>query len=84
MVQALAGIALLEFTQIEPGAKMIALTVQHGSPRLCGETFKQVAQGKNQGIAECIAFGGTGKADDGNNAVHLKLQVFLGHGRSVR
>jgi ABC-type sulfate/molybdate transport systems ATPase subunit len=79
VVQALAGVALLEFTQVKPRAEVISFAVQHGGTGAGGQVFKQVAQGQHLGVAQRIAFGGARQADHGNVAAHFELEVFLGH-----
>ena len=83
VVQALAGIALLQFAQIQAGAEVIALTSYHGGAHAGGHGFKQMAQGQDQGVVQCIALGTARQADDSDLlllALQFKVDVFFAHG----
>ena len=78
MVQAFAGVALLEFGQVEPGAEMFAFA---GDDRRAGfgrQVLEGVAQRFDQAVAQGIAFGGAAQSDDGDRAAHLQSDTAAG------
>jgi hypothetical protein len=79
MVQALAGVALLEFTEVKACAEMVSLAAKHGGLCLGRKIFKLVPQRKNQGVTQGVAFGRARQADHGDTAVHFEMKVFWGH-----
>ncbi len=74
-----ARVAFLQFREVEPGAKVIALAVQHDCTNGVGEVFKHLAQAQDQSVAERVAFGGTAEPNDGNGAANVEVQIFVGH-----
>ena len=83
MVQALAGVALFEFAQIQPGAEVRAFSVEHRSAHRGGQLFKQVAQPQYQCVGQGVALGTAGETHDGNLllvAADVEMDVLVGHG----
>jgi hypothetical protein len=83
MVQALAGIALLQLAQIQAGTEVLALAVDDGGAHAGRQRLELVAQGEHQGVVERIAFGSTGEADDGDLllfALQFKVEVWVADG----
>ena len=71
MVEAFARIALFEFAQVQPCAKVVAITSDHCSARFFGKVLEDVAQRGDQPVVQSVAFGRTREPHDGNAALHL-------------
>jgi hypothetical protein len=80
VVQALAGVAFLQFRQVKPGAEMFTLAIEHGGAHSRRQVFKEVAQRQDEPVRQRVALGPTGQAHHGNRAADFELNVFLGHG----
>jgi hypothetical protein len=83
MVQTLAGIALLQFTEVKAGTKVFAFTVDDCRTHRAGHVVEQVTQGQDQRVVERVAFGFAGQPDDRDFlvfALQLKVNnVFVCH-----
>jgi hypothetical protein len=71
MVNAFAGVALFELGQIQPGTKVVTLTVNHCGAGFRGQVLKHITQRFNQGVVECISLGWAAQAHHGHSALHL-------------
>ena len=83
MVQALAGVALFEFTQIQPGAEVRAFAVDHRSTHGRGQFLEDIAQGQDEAVGQRVALGTTCEADHCNLfvvAANFELDVLVLHG----
>ena len=84
MEHALGRVALLQFSQIESGAEVVALAVEHGRAHPLGHLLEQVAQCQHQAVVQRVALGASGEADHGDFLVlagEFEMDVFLGHVR---
>lgn len=81
MVQALSGVALFQLGQIEPGAEMIALAVQHDGARGVGKFSQALGKRGHQRIAQGIALGWPAQTHDGHGAALLDLHFSKFGGR---
>ena len=78
VVNAFAGVALLELRQIQPGAKVVALTVNHRGAGFGGQVLKHITQRFNQGVVERIALGRAAQAHHGHSALHVQTNAMGG------
>ena len=72
VVNAFAGVTLFEFGQIEPGAKVVTLSVDHGSAGLGRQILKHITQRFNQAVVQGVALGGAAQTHHGHGALHLQ------------
>ena len=75
MLQACAGVALLQLRQVEAGAEMRAFAVDHGGAHRGGQLLEGVAQREDQCVGQRVALGRRVQADDGDVAVEFELEV---------
>ncbi|MCY1559919.1 hypothetical protein D9M68_970040 [compost metagenome] len=68
VVQALAGVALAEFGEIEAGAEVVAAAVDDGGAHTVRHGLEHVADGQDQAIIERVALGGAVERDDSDFA----------------
>ncbi len=81
VMEALAGVALLQFREVEAGAEVRALAVDHRGAHAGGQVLEAVAQGQDQRVRQRIALIGACQADDGDVIADFEVQVGgLGHG----
>ena len=70
VVDAFARIAFLEFGQIQTGAEMVALAMDHRGAGLRGQVLEHIAQSFDQGVVQRVAFGRAAQAHHGNSPLH--------------
>ena len=88
MVQALAGIALLQLRQVEPGAEMLAFAVDDGGAHAGRQVLEGVAQRGDQAVGQRVALGGARQTNDGDflllaREFERNVLTGLGHGVSL-
>ena len=82
MQQPRAGVALFQLGQVEAGAEVFAIAVEHGGAYALRQRFEGSAHSLHQRIAQRVALGGPVQAHDGDVAIDLELDVFLGQGNA--
>jgi len=75
VLHALAGVALADLRQVEPGAEVRALAVEHRRAHRAGQVLEGVAQREDQPVVERVALGRAGQADDGDVVLDVEAEV---------
>ena len=78
MVNAFSGVALFELGQIQPGTKVVTLTVNDRGAGFGGQVLKHITQRFNQGVVECIALCRAAQAHHGHSALHVQTDAMGG------
>ena len=82
MAQALAGVTLLQFRQVQPG-KVVDIAGDDGGANGIGQAVKRVLKGKHQTVVERVALGRARQADHSDfivGALNVELNVVGCHG----
>jgi hypothetical protein len=81
VLQAGAGVAFLQFGQVEAGAEVVARAVEHGRHAPYGQRPRRLLRTACTSPSEKgIALAGRSEGHDGDVAVDLELDVFCGAG----
>ncbi len=79
MGEALARVALLEFAQVEAGAEVRALAIDHGRAHAGGQVLEGIAQREDQAVRQRVALGAARQANDGDVVAEFDVEVGRGH-----
>ena len=80
MHHALAGVAFLQFAQVQASAKVIALTMQHRGAYRGRHVVKSLLQIGDQAIVQGIALERARQSHQGHSVAVFDVQVGRGHG----